>query len=886
MDFDSYIMSTGHTDEEIAKVNQTITNVTNQVTSGIKTITQQNGNQLVFTLNDDTFVTLTVTGLSSNDFTTIEKQKLALLNSEILSLFTYVNGDLLFNGNKVENDKLDLSNYYTQAQVNNLLNNKANTTHIHGVSDVTNLQNELSNRYTKLETLSKTEIETLVNSIARGMNWKESVTTESVLPITGNNVSDVRIIQDVSQMVLWNGITWIGLGSSANIPMATELIDGQMSKEDKIKLDSIVLANLVTYVGGNIIVDGDILASENGTQNIGSPTNRFGAIYVNEAMLSTNTLYIGDTPILGTTDDTIMIKADLDQSITMKTTGVGTTKVISASGVELSTSGMNADVTVQATGSGSNANIGATNQVNLNAPNINLVGNATVDNLTVNGNMVMNGSAFTVESTTVRVEDNIIELNKNEIGVGVTAGKSGLKINRGDADDYLIVFDETDDKLKVGSDSLLKAVATEEYVNNNIHTHTNKSVIDKFTEVGGQPYYNGNAIGGGTGTGANINDSSTTSTTETYSVSKINSLITEVNNTNFTNANNAKTVSINAIGDNTLTTSNTFVEISNSLLAKKQNIVDALGNKGVLASQSDDLTTYATKINSIVQNSQIKNTKLNLIAPVTHTEVLTNPVSLQGLATSVIKYIEGDTGITQYSSGFDNSDGGNFNYIGNVGFDGTMHLIDISLSGNTTSNGTLLEGELFNVSVDKTQFNTISEVKINDSTIPTYVINGTNFPTIVTAKNDIDLTGIQDISQIIWTTGLSGNGILRLAVSVDSSITWNSFNGTDWVTIDIANLTNFKLNGMTVSTVNALTSAQIETLRNNSNKIRFAYFIEKVDISDVANNDSITLKVDMKGYDIVAPQSDFSYTLENDMKTITYTINNSGTYTFVYVNNG
>jgi len=31
----------------------------------------------------------------------------------------------------------------------------------------------------------------------------------------------------------------------------------------------------------------------------------------------------------------------------------------------------------------------------------------------------------------------------------------------------------------------------------NSHTHTNKTVIDKFTEVSGQPYYNGSAMGGG-----------------------------------------------------------------------------------------------------------------------------------------------------------------------------------------------------------------------------------------------------------------------------------------------------------------------------------------------------------------------------------------------------
>ena len=32
--------------------------------------------------------------------------------------------------------------------------------------------------------------------------------------------------------------------------------------------------------------------------------------------------------------------------------------------------------------------------------------------------------------------------------------------------------------------------------NSAVHTHTNKNVIDKFSEVSGNPYYNGSPIGG------------------------------------------------------------------------------------------------------------------------------------------------------------------------------------------------------------------------------------------------------------------------------------------------------------------------------------------------------------------------------------------------------
>lgn len=234
---------------------------------------------------------------------------------------------------------------------------------------------------------------------------------------------------------------------------------------------------------------GDIIPITNGIQNIGSPTNRFGTIYVNEAKLSTNTLYIGDTPVIGTNQDTIMVKADLDQSLTVKTTGVGTTKVISASGVELSTSGMNANINVQATGQGANANLSATNQVNLNSPNVNIQGSTnvtggiSVDNLTVRGNVVMNGESFISNATTVQIEDNIIELNKNEVGYGVTSGRAGIKINRGDADDYLLIFDETDDKAKIGTDSTLKAIATEDYVNALLNNKLSSSNIKAGSNI-------------------------------------------------------------------------------------------------------------------------------------------------------------------------------------------------------------------------------------------------------------------------------------------------------------------------------------------------------------------------------------------------------------------
>ena len=216
----------------------------------------------------------------------------------------------------------------------------------------------------------------------------------------------------------------------------------------------------------NIYVDGSILP--NGTDKvIGDKNNRFKAIYVDEVFMSTNTLYIGDTPILGTNQDTIQIKADPNQSINMMTSGAGVTKVLSESGVEFSTSGMNANVVIQAKGVNSQTNIAATSAVNFDAPSLNFSGDSRVDNLTVRGNLNVLGDTVNVDAEQVRVKDNIIEINKGEPGSGVTAGTAGLRVDRGDAPHYNIIFDEADDLFKVGMDNDLEAIASREWVKKN-----------------------------------------------------------------------------------------------------------------------------------------------------------------------------------------------------------------------------------------------------------------------------------------------------------------------------------------------------------------------------------------------------------------------------------
>ena len=63
--------------------------------------------------------------------------------------------------------------------------------------------------------------------------------------------------------------------------------------------------------------------------------------------------------------------------------------------------------------------------------------------LTVTSDLIVNGTTTTVNTTDLDVTDNTIKLNKDEVAAGVTAGTSGIEIERGTADNARFVWNET-----------------------------------------------------------------------------------------------------------------------------------------------------------------------------------------------------------------------------------------------------------------------------------------------------------------------------------------------------------------------------------------------------------------------------------------------------------
>lgn len=335
-----------------------------------------------------------------------------------------------------------------------------------------------------------------------------------------------------------------------------------------------------------------------------------------------------------------------------------------------------------------------------------------------------------------------------------------------------------------------------------------------------------------------------------------------------------KTNVVNAINE-------LFQNVSNG----KNAIAAAIADRGMLATGSETFSQLANKIKTISITSSKKKTKLNMAASSTNTVVLAQPIPLDEICTSIIKFTPGPTGVVQYTCSFNNTDSDNFVTNPDVYYDGAMRPFKTVLKQGVYNFSRVGLYDTFETSsIDKTKWKSVDLFNLTNSPASLYVeVQGTKFPILVFAKSDINLIGVLNVESVVWTPVATNNSKALLLMSADSGISWRGYNGTEWAPVDTTNMADVESKAMSATTVAALTSTQFSSLLGSSTTLRFAYFLKQDLVTDTVGHDSIQLKVAMQGTNSIATSSDCSYSLSSDGTTITYNFTNAGTYTITWV---
>jgi hypothetical protein len=219
-----------------------------------------------------------------------------------------------------------------------------------------------------------------------------------------------------------------------------------------------------TVVLPTVTAGGNIVPTTDNTFDLGSPTNMWKDIYVGPG-----SLYVNGQKVLQDESGAIVVSADINENLGLRTsgsgnieldpTGTGSVNIKGPLVVEAGANFSSADGNGIAFSNGLKSNSLESNSLNTD---LSLSGNGTGkvylnDNAEVNGNLVVggnltvSGTTTTVNSETISLADNIIDLNSN-FTTGSPTENAGLRVMRGDSNAVQVRWNESTDKWEFTTD--------------------------------------------------------------------------------------------------------------------------------------------------------------------------------------------------------------------------------------------------------------------------------------------------------------------------------------------------------------------------------------------------------------------------------------------------
>ncbi|MCP4799083.1 MAG: hypothetical protein GY893_03965, partial [bacterium] len=223
-------------------------------------------------------------------------------------------------------------------------------------------------------------------------------------------------------------------------------------------------------VTGNLTMTGHILPSANITYDLGSSSMMWKDIYVGPG-----SLYVNGKKVIEDDSGSINITTDNNEDLKLTTTGTGTLKFISGNGINFTgelgaVSGdlqigdhvdMNSSLIKELATPVSGTDAANKTYVDTAAASA-VTGGAnagsfttvtTSGNATIGGDLTVNGTTTSVNTSQIDLADNILLLNSD--ATGSATQNAGVEVERGDDTNVQLLWNETDNRWDIGGEDFI-----------------------------------------------------------------------------------------------------------------------------------------------------------------------------------------------------------------------------------------------------------------------------------------------------------------------------------------------------------------------------------------------------------------------------------------------
>jgi hypothetical protein len=192
-------------------------------------------------------------------------------------------------------------------------------------------------------------------------------------------------------------------------------------------------------------IGGHMIPTVDNTYNLGSPTRMFHSVYVGPG-----SLYINNQQVLSTTNNNIVVSADINQNVSIQTSGTGNVEFAPAGTGTLNMKGPMVIYAGNNVTSSDGNKIQFGNQIGVDSltsrttnTDLILTGTGTgvvkVDDdlkvtgaLTVDGSLTVSGTIANINVTNLAIADNLVDLN-SDVTSGTPTENVGFRVMRGDS---------------------------------------------------------------------------------------------------------------------------------------------------------------------------------------------------------------------------------------------------------------------------------------------------------------------------------------------------------------------------------------------------------------------------------------------------------------------